>query len=275
MSTYIDSQWYPSVSRRFSLSGSPAAPSVIQHLGGQTCAVVLSFKMLQGFPRYSEHFRANDFPLHGQPRLTDSMSSLFHSFGMLSRPALQQCNMQTSQCTTWERCSSPIPLPAAVRLFVNLHYSCLWWNQTRAVAWMCPYVALECIGTHSKSFNISRTVHECHCMSAVFSLFVAPALRVFLQDTPSPSGYCEVASQCVALQAASKYRRVLMRNNRRTNAHTHNKNIQKKQTMTNKQWQTDKPTNKQKNKKRTTKQASKQASKQTSKQDQTSKKTHT
>ena len=194
MSTYIDSQWYPSVSRRFSLSGSPAAPSVIQHLGGQTCAVVLSFKMLQGFPRYSEHFRANDFPLHGQPRLTDSMSSLFHSFGMLSRPAQQQCNMQTSQCTTWERCSSPIPLPAAVRLFVNLHYSCLWWNQTRAVAWMCPYVALECIGTHSKSFNISRTVHECHCMSAVFSLFVAPALRAFLQDTPSPSGYCEVAS---------------------------------------------------------------------------------
>ena len=133
MSTYIDSQWYPSVSRRFSLSGSPAAPSVIQHLGGQTCAVVLSFKMLQGFPRYSEHFRAKEFPLHGQPRLTDSVSSLFHSFGMLSRPALQQCNMQTSQCTTWERCSSPIPLPAAVRLFV-------WsWNSSQpskiAVLW--------------------------------------------------------------------------------------------------------------------------------------------
>ena len=120
---------------------------------------------------------------------------------------------------------------------------------------MCPYVALECIGTHSKSFNISRTVHECHCMSAVFSLFVAPALRAFLQDTPSPSGYCEVASQYVALQAASKYRRVLMRNNRRTNAHTHNKNIQKK-TNNDKQTMTNRQINKKQ--KRTTKQASKQ-----------------
>ena len=118
ISLYIDSQLHPSVSRHFSLPGSLAAPSVIQHLGCQTCATALSFKMLRGIQSISEIFRANEIPLHGQPWLTDGVSSLFHSFGMLSRPKLQQCNMQRSQSTAWERCYSPIPQPAAVRLFV-------------------------------------------------------------------------------------------------------------------------------------------------------------
>ena len=87
-----------------------------------TCLVVQDVeRQLKGFPNMSRVFRA-EIHLGSHDWLTACQVS---STPLLYCSVLQHCNMQTSQCAAWERCSSPIPLPAAVPLFV------WFWNSSQ------------------------------------------------------------------------------------------------------------------------------------------------